>query len=944
MGLELLARRVGHRRLGRPNLSQGVVRRSLLVLSFGLLGACSMDPAFPSDPPPTVTLPPGAIGIRTVAPANAFAGQVVAIECELFDAAGEEVPWDEIGTATIDFSNPETFVQNEDGAYVGNKVGTTTVTCAVGDLVDEEPNMVTVRAGAPMRVVAHVSRDTVAADPDDPGTEVTCEILDAGGNEVSAEDVTIELGNPFAGTLTDATAHFTLASTQEISCVVPGAESTPASVLVNPGRPAQIVLTTTPSQSVYALGSMVEVEAAVLDSYGNVADSSGLSITSNPAASSNPSGTLQFTYDDAGTYTITGRIETGTVTGAPLVATATILVNDGAPGIFCPTEMRRITGAAGATWSMLAVNGRATDKNGIQSVTVNGSAVTVDANGNFATNVDPAFGANCYLVVVTDTQGDAAERCCPYIASELYSTEIAAPTVQNPGPATISMAIPQRGLDDRATSPGITPATSLADILDRGITATSLSNYLHTYFTRSGNPGGTNYVGSGNADLGIISVPVDVFYRADLFRASAVAPNTDLDLIPAGLRTRLAFTQFALGLEFRISNAPGWVNNLLGNLSAGKVWIDTISTSADWDISAANGKFRTTMIPNSFVLSYPGNVRSENGIVNALAAILPGVVKGAIEDVLEMVVGPIVQDLLGAITIDTFGIQVALPKLDGSGDMNVRVSGSFPSADANASALTASVAPYFVVTGGTPHGRTSLGVASQSPTIVPYNLVGSPALNNSSIAMALHDGAVNDLVHRLWRQGYFDGTLDPAALEELGVDFGELRDLIGAIDLSLNTPLPPVGELLPNGQLRVGLAGSRIALTIPGSSDPTPLELEMTATFDVSATITNGRIAVQSFARHSLDLRVVAAPSGVDDLVVNAMLEVADVLIDKVVGDVLARSLVGIPVPRLVFPAVLGPISLPGPMTLTITNPVLTYPGTYPNNHLVVNGGLQETP
>jgi len=957
----------------------------MLVSSLALAAACSADPGVPGDAGPQ--LPPGVVGVRTTAPDSVFSGREVPVRCELVDIDGEVVAWARIGVASVAVSDSDVVATMDDGTFRAGAVGTATVACAVANLVDDTPETVEVKPGAPATVLTIVSRATVQADPDDVGTDVTCEVRDAAGNLLSNEDSTIELGNPFAGELTDANAFFTLASTQQVGCIVPGAVTTWADVLVQPGRPAQIFLDLAPPQASYNPGDTVTAATVVVDSYGNVADSSNLVVDSNPAATTHVAGSLAFTYATPGNFAIVAHIDTGTVTGAPIVATRPVLISDGGPSISCTPQMYRVGGASGNTWSALQISGSVTNMVGFSYVRVdrNGDRDTTDAGedftpasgqpGNFSTTVDPDFGANCYLVEAMDTQNNLKQRCCPFIASELYAAEIPTPTVQNPGPGSISFALPQRGIDDRAqNAERVGLAQSIADVIDRGITAASLSTYVHNYFKRPGNPtagSGSStgyYVGSGVAHLCFIfciDIPVDAYYRPDIQLVAIDQPDIDVDLFtqttsPAhsGLRTPLFLKQFRLGLEIRIPGAPSWVNTLVAGATEGNTYIDNLSGNADWTISAANGKFKTDLYPNSFVVSYAdSDLHSGNVLVSLAAAIFPSVIRNTLTQIVAQVIQPLVQDLLGSVTIDTFGLNIPLPKLDGTGSLNVRVSGSFTSASCNAQALSAVIAPYFIVTGGTPQGLASLGPASQTTTIVPLELRGTGLLNQS-LGLSLHDETVNDLVHRLWRASYFQGPLNITALSQpppvgLGIDFGPLSSIASVFNLSMSAALPPVAEIRADGLLRVSLAGLRVALTIPGASDPTPLELEVTAVFDVATTIANVatsgpadyRIQVLSVTPvGALDLRVMTAPAGLSTAQLNTMVSVSNTLVSSLMTDVLSRSLVAIPVPRLAFPQVLGPVMLPNALTLAITTPVLTKYGTYPNRHLVISGGIQEIP
>src|SRR5262249_24873840 len=154
----------------------------------------------------------------------------------------------------------------------------------------------------------------------------------AAGNLVADQTgVSIELGNPAAGSVAGAHVQLTLAGMQSVSCVKAGATTTPATVEVLPGQPATLQLAVTPAQALYQPGVTVTAQVAVFDSYGNAADASGVMMSSSPPASAKP-GPAQFRYDAVGSYELTAHIAT-------LVMHVDILVNDGAPTIECAAQM-----------------------------------------------------------------------------------------------------------------------------------------------------------------------------------------------------------------------------------------------------------------------------------------------------------------------------------------------------------------------------------------------------------------------------------------------------------------------------------------------------------------------------------------------------------------------------------------------------------------------------
>jgi hypothetical protein len=116
--------------------------------------------------------------------------------------------------------------------------------------------------------------------------------------------------------------------------------------------------------------------------------------------------------------------------------------------------------------------------------------------------------------------------------------------------------------------------------------------------------------------------------------------------------------------------------------------------------------------------------------------------------------------------------------------------------------------------------------------------------------------------------------------------------------------------------------------------------------FDVQAEIRDGRLTVVSvttvgpLAGGDIAIGVIARPASLSDAIVDVLVAVASDLLDKLAAEVLAQTLVGIPVPTIQLPAQLGSIVLPRPVTLKLVEPVTSTVG----DHLILRGGLVEEP
>ncbi len=883
----------------------------------GMLDAASDARGVDALPPPPVDAgdDPGAdagptlAALETIAPPTATSGLKVPLRCELRDANGEVAPWPASLVATIEIGEPEIIEDQGKTVFVARKAGSTTVRCKAGSYVDTTPATVVVLPGTPATLTTLVSRTPVAADPADPGTDVTCVLEDAAGNVVPDDGkVTVVLAHPASGTVTARHVHFTLTGAQTVSCLRSGTTTTPAKVEVLPGRPAAIALAVSPDLALVQPGVTITAQVAVADSYGNAVDPSAAVVSSTPPASARP-GPLQFRYDGVGAYVLEARITNGTVTGAPLVEVVEILVNDGAPSIECAARMIEIDGAT-HSWAATRVTGRVTDENGVKGVKVNGKAVTVDGGGNFATTVPSVFGVNSFQVVVTDGQDVTRERWCPYLAAERYQPE------NEPPEGSVVLALGPDAIDDHTAG---ALAGSLGDVVDRALTPQQLGDILHSYLNVGDRKLGRDCV--------LVIFCVDVYYNPTKHRVSVATGNIDLDLAAAGIHTFLEATTFRLGITSE---------GIVGLASStGIASVDYASVDADFHIGAVGGLLDGTYLEGSLDTSFHGlGVDTNNFLVDLVVLIFPSLIDKVLDQVIQDLMAKIVDDLLHAIKVETFGISVVLPRLDGSGDVTVSAAGTFAEADANATRLRGSIAPVFIVAGGTPHAKASLGIAIQGGAITEPSV----PLAGRSIALGLHAEAVNDLVHGLWRHGFFEGRIDPEALEAFGVDLGGLEELFETFDLSLSSPLPAVVELRPGGKLRFGVAGMRTILRIPVST--TPLEVEVTGLFEGTAALAGGRITLADVSTVSLHVTTVTLPKDVDTTTIDQFDMLATRLIETILVEVLSRSLLGIPVPELHLPTEIGPLTLPAPITLGLDDPDLSVSSP----HLLIQSELLERP
>jgi hypothetical protein len=587
------------------------------------------------------------------------------------------------------------------------------------------------------------------------------------------------------------------------------------------------------------------------------------------------------------------------------------------PTITC-TPVEITVDGTNDTWAATHVHGNVTAPAGIESVSVNDVSTSPEASGDFSAAVEANFGANAFHVIATDRGGVTSERYCPFNAAAEYRPE------HMPTPDSVLLALGQNAVDDDIGASSIGPMDSLGDVVDAGIDAVTLGEVVDAYLrTQPETQGLGYYIGNGC----VLIFCVDVYYQPSVQKVQFASESIDLALEASGLRVLVDTEGLSLGIQ-----SEGVVG--LAS-SSGVASVASTTAQADYAVTAKDGLLDATITPGTFASeSRDISVNVDNFLVDLVSQIFPGLVDRILEHVFEDVVSAVVNDLLHALTVEALGVGTTLPKLDGSGELALDLTGGFSSANVNASRLLAGIAPIFGVTGAPPSASASAGVAAKGDATR-----FDPPLASRSVAFGIHEEAINRLIHQLWRHGYFDTTLDAAALESLGVNVAGLADLFRNSDLTLAAPLPPIVSNDTDGSnLRVGLAGVR--LTLAPHDDSTPFEFEVFALLDVTPALSQETITIGNITEVASNTTVLAGPGSADAEVRGQLTASASAIVRSLLVDVLGQSLIAVRMPRLELPQTLGPIELDAPVVLGLFNPTLAHQ----THHLIVNADFTQLP
>ena len=846
--------------------------------------------AGPPDAPPAdvPTPPPVPASVDTTAPAALRAGQRLDVTCTLRDAAGAEVPTPGGLTPVITYA-PADAVQTTGGVTVAARVGEVAVTCAFPTLAltDPTPARVRVTAGDPARVTTTLDRATMAAGST---ATATCAVTDAFGNPVTDAAPTLALAPAGMGaTVAGLAATIERAGTYTASCVVPGATGDGASLTVTPALPASLSITRTPDMPLYARGAAVEMRALVSDRYGNVIADPMLTYASAPAASA-VSGAV-FTYEREGRYTITVHVAGMTEGGVDLTEATSFVVDSSGPAIDCtgPAHGSMVNAAAGSTVTFRA---RLADTSGVRRATVNGAAVTVDADGDVSAPVVARWGINFVDVVATDATGQENSRTCAFLASDRWSAESAAL------PGGVQLLLRQDAVDDGSP---VAPITSINDILMRVVNSQGLRTQLDTGL-RAANPLKAN---SCDQNVCVFGACACVFRSEVNYQASEInGPNvTTLRLVDGGLRATARFqnVRVRLGISGTLSTS-GWVT------------VSSLEVGLTLDLTLSGGRPRAAVRAGSVTTSVGSISTDFGGITGAIVNIVVRLANGTVRDIVSTQLrnyvtnsfAGAVDGVLGGLDVSSLGASFNVPRLDAMGTTPLRFGINISALSATSSRLLFGLGTLLSTSAPT-NARPSLGVA------LPPGDTGEPAVSTPA-TVGVRVAVLNQALHALWRGAWLDETLSASALSSM---------LPAGSTLAVTGLLPPVASLRADGRVSLDLGALEVAFAIPGAGEP--FRVSVGARASGAVTLAGNSLRFGSIALDETHVSVTSESISMSDRA--ALGTAVTALLQTYVTRSLNDALPAIPVPSFPIPASLATYGLPAGAQLGIRSPALSQAG-----------------
>lgn len=832
---------------------------------------------------------PGLFVQTQVASNNLTAGDPVGARCFIVDEKGEPA-LDQHGNSltsdtefAISYEAPEAFATDASGQVVAAKAGSATVRCAAPSLAltDETPEELTIVAGPAVRVITKLDMSTVVAGQSD---GVACLAFDAYDNPVT--DPAQSIGVSPSGMGTTMTANqvtATVAGEYTVTCVVMGAAAVqPADMVVIPALPASLTGVLDPERTLYAILDQVTLIASAFDRFGNRVDDVTYAYASTPTVTSPSPARFKFAQD--GLFDLSANVTSATDNNVPLSVTLPAMVDSNGPKIDC----MKIDAPNVASEAYMVTQPPATvvfpvrigSAFAAQTVTIAGTPATFNGtSGNWEAGVPIGFGMNFVDVVATDGNGVQNSTTCFVLAGSYYSPESTAM------PGAVALRLDQYAVGD----PDSSGLNSLNDLFYTVLS----SGALRTLVDQSLSASNPIYDGS----CGVFACKPDVTYNAGTLAWDQ--PTTTLKLIDGGLRATVYLPNVRLNVHACGTTCCIGGSNI-------QVTASFISAQVDFSLTLQGGFVRTALAGTPVVTVGTVDLSGSGFcgfLIDLIKSFFTGTVKNAVQNSLQSFiqtkVAPLLDSVTSSLDISTLAQSFPVPRLDGTGTVNLGFGLSFSSLDITTIRALIGIGTRFTP-GTTTVSRPSLGIARR--TLDP--LLDPPGTSDGQpVGVSAYEGVLNEVLHALWRAGYFQATLN-----------------IGGGTATIDSWLPPVASIGANNTAELELGGVAATLTIPGVIDQ-PINIMFGGHANATVSMSGNDL---TFGNLQLDKLYVSFQVTLSQAQRDAM----ESFLQSALADVLANSinngLPAFPIPSFTLPASVSTYGLPAGAQLGIVNPVLS--------------------
>jgi hypothetical protein len=833
------------------------------------------------------TFAPIAFDVQTrVGDRNTVAGLENRVTCEILDQTGEPIGGHDVVIEVL----PDTGFERTDIGLIGHLARDYEITCSVPSLGlrDGTPAEWTVFPAIPDRVTTTLSTDAISAGGE---VQVTCAAFDRFGNPVPRDDAyAIDVEPPPAQLLRRLnTLRFISAGEFEVTCSLPGAESAPGEVLsVRPGLPAHLDLSLFPQRPVYPVGAVVELVPSVTDTYDNPIPDAPLIFEADPALEAFGEG--RFRCSPEGRYTLAVSVDGDTFEGRGLTETADILVDFGGPGITCDDPGPGDAIVLGAHPEEL--RGSVADIAGVASLTVDGHPIDLGADGRWRADVDVQWGLNVHEVVATDEAGSENSTFCAYLASEEYLNE------NQFLDDALLLRLGQGALDDGEPD---RPLASLADVIRRVINAQALVDQVH----RAGLA--QNPIVPNECRLRVLGACLFRFGAEYTSLAIGGRNTLSMQIVDGGLRFEITIRNLSVGAR------------LLGTLgNRARFDADDITIGLTFDVDLrANGN--PDLSVRSIDRVHVGDLHSDfSGFLTgwilelafwAFEGLIRDTLTDAIRGYLEDSIDQVLSDLLGNVNIGELSQGFDVPSLTGGEAIPLNFAFGLNRLDLGNGRMMVGLKTK--VDGPNRVAGRSPGVALPTGT----GLVELPG--DRTVGAAVQLGLLNQIMHRLWRAGWFDADAG-------GLVSNANAGLPDGAEVFLSFPQPPVvvGEPADGGAtIRIFIPPLTAGVVYPGFFVE-PFRVQVAG--ELSATV--NLVGERDLQFDDVDVRALhlAFSSDVPQRSRQILEDTLERILQSIIDRALNDGLPVLPIPEFPMPDGLQQYDLPPGTSLGLRQPRLT--------------------
>jgi hypothetical protein len=729
--------------------------------------ACSA-PAIPAEDatPASVTVSPGRPSTveTAVAPATIPAGNKAAVTCSATDANGNPA----VGEFEVTVVPAEGVVVTNQGSGAfqaeGHTAGAYQVACGLkGGAKDASPATLTVEAGALDTVKTVLDADTVkAGDP----AKGHCEALDAWGNVIAG--IAFTLDSEPSLTITASAVGFEASSTKagkyRITCspAEGTAKTVPADLTVQAREVVGIALKLIPEKPAYQLGDQVTVGFDLVDTYGNPVPGGTITDpTVDPTTGITKLDVLKFQFEAEGKYTFSAC-----VTGDPGRCDDVVGWCDGTAPLLVITYPER--GATLAGDRRVVVTGTVNESvSQVATVTINGQAVQMGADGSFQYPMQPEQGMNLIDAKATDTFGNEVRS----LRSYLYSPNWVPMDQPDPLASAVPNAV-KAYLDDKLFwNADTTDAATISALLEMAVADLDLSTLI------------PNPVTTVSQSIGVDTCGYEVYLDSVTFGAP------DVTIKPTFGALDVAIVIPDLNVQLRLIKVDGGFlcpGNQAGEALADKV---TVTMKVNLDVDPATHLFRISA--GDTALTMDGfDVNIDNWFYNLIVGLLKGTLENLLKDQVQSLlvdnINKLPETLNGALAKP---IEFTVPELiPGMTPITLRISLQPQTMvfDPEGGAVDINAA----ITADHTIDRTILGTIgrasclSGTPEVFGFDL-GNP---EKLMAALMHD-ALNEALYSLWGGRLLNLHITSETLADLA-DLSQYG--VANLDATTAALLPPV--------------------------------------------------------------------------------------------------------------------------------------------------------